>query len=685
MADIDSPRSDDFAPSAAVTFGTFDLYVPAGGTSQLLVPGASQALPGRWLPADVKVDAEKIHFLPRRMAGGWTGGEFSDVAGSQRRSWFPASLPTSITAISIPLSNVTVLYDQFSGGSVPLTHFSHEAASPRYSTGQQLKVLLRHLGHAAEHVRWQYVEDAALLLRTESMVEQSRLYSALRQHCHNLHDGDCSPPVTSRTTVDRALTSRSLFGRMILPLKRLTSKNKFRFEEDGYSLDLAYITPTIIAAGVPTPYADREHWFRNDIAEVQRLLHERHPYRYRVVNLCSERTYPPSAFMGCFTRYPFDDHEAPPLELLLTAVKETKAFLEASAGNTVMIHCKAGKGRTGVVIVALRFLLQFERDPAAASLTRELSDYAQKRAKDAKGVNIPSQLRFLGYFERCVRELDGNLPLVRAVAFTSCSLTTTPWINLAGGCTPFVVVKVRPPQHHHRALGRSEWRQTSKAPRTATTTEAYMAYGAADAVDADDGSLITVFDSRRYEREALQRAAQSYVAEPTITIPLGSITVADEVYFGIYDGTQAKPEYMCGCWLHTAFLDGSAGAVTVTKAEIDGASKGSGKDYFDERFALTFEFTPLPPVKRDEEAVSRALVIPQVHDAAAESGAYQPSAYLVQAGSMTVGAAAGGGATAVDIAPSPSKSLGGWSRRESRQDSGAGTPDYRRLSLAGTP
>lgn len=83
---------------------------------------------------------------------------------------------------------------------------------------------------------------------------------------------------------------------MAAALRGLVSKKKKRFTEDGFDLDLTYITPRIIAMGFPSTGAEAR--YRNPMPEVQKLLNSRHPGHYRVYNLCSERTYPADSFFS---------------------------------------------------------------------------------------------------------------------------------------------------------------------------------------------------------------------------------------------------------------------------------------------------------------------------------------------------------------------------------------------------
>eukprot|EP01047_Picozoa_sp_COSAG01_P069168 COSAG01_NODE_10161_length_2233_cov_1.210403_2_plen_224_part_00 len=94
---------------------------------------------------------------------------------------------------------------------------------------------------------------------------------------------------------------------------------------------------------------------RNPIAEVVRFFEERHPGRYRIYNLCIEQygCYDPTVFAtGAVLHYPCSDHNPPPLAMLHHFALSAKAWLAADPAHVAAVHCKAGKGRTGCMIVA---------------------------------------------------------------------------------------------------------------------------------------------------------------------------------------------------------------------------------------------------------------------------------------------------------------------------------------------
>jgi len=188
-------------------------------------------------------------------------------------------------------------------------------------------------------------------------------------------------------------------------LKHQVSKSKRRYidEKNGIDLDLSYINQRIIAMGFPSD--GRESIYRNPMGEVQKLLEMKHKDHYKVYNLCSERSYDHKKFHYRVERYPFDDHNCPNFDDIWRFCEDVKNWLDQSPENVAVIHCKAGKGRTGLMICCW---LLFCRDWDTAD--NAMKFYALARTLNQKGVTIPSQIRYIRYFEERMR--IGSLNIV---------------------------------------------------------------------------------------------------------------------------------------------------------------------------------------------------------------------------------------------------------------------------------
>ena len=194
-----------------------------------------------------------------------------------------------------------------------------------------------------------------------------------------------SPPPTpapAKATLTRVFSNK---------IKTIVSKKKKRFDEDGFNLDLSYVTPAIIAMGFPAEGV--EGVYRNKFADVYRLLESRHCDCYKLYNLCSERTYDPKKFHGRVEFFPFDDHSPPPFEIMRPFCINARDWFELDSLNVIAVHCKAGKGRTGTMICALLLHLGVCQTPQEA-----MELFAAARTQDGKGVTIPSQQRYIHYF-----------------------------------------------------------------------------------------------------------------------------------------------------------------------------------------------------------------------------------------------------------------------------------------------
>lgn len=178
-------------------------------------------------------------------------------------------------------------------------------------------------------------------------------------------------------------------------LRGVVSKKKRRFQRDGFDLDLSYITPQLLAMGFPS--SGSEARFRNPMQQVQAFFQTYHRGCYKVYNLCCERGYPASQFEAA-AAYPFMDHNPPPMLVLIDCVEDIYRFTDADPRNVAAIHCKAGKGRTGLVVCCCLVRCGEHLDAEQA-----MRYYGIVRTSNAKGVTIQSQQRYISYFAELVK------------------------------------------------------------------------------------------------------------------------------------------------------------------------------------------------------------------------------------------------------------------------------------------
>ncbi|KAL3982747.1 C2 domain of PTEN tumor-suppressor family protein [Acanthocheilonema viteae] len=188
------------------------------------------------------------------------------------------------------------------------------------------------------------------------------------------------------------------------PWRNLVSQNRRRYKKDNFDLDLTYITDRIIAMGFPA--IDQEKIYRNSMEATVAFLERYHADHYMVFNLRGRHAYDPSYFHNRVMTFEMDDHHPPRLELMAPFCRAVHDYLAADEQNVVAVHCKAGKGRTGVMICAYLVYINFYCSPR-----QNMDYYSIVRTINNKGVTIPSQRRYVYYFSHLRKRNLNYMPL----------------------------------------------------------------------------------------------------------------------------------------------------------------------------------------------------------------------------------------------------------------------------------
>ena len=143
-------------------------------------------------------------------------------------------------------------------------------------------------------------------------------------------------------------------------VKSMVSKNRIRYKDGDFNLDLSYITKRVIAMGYPA--AGFYKLYRNDLSDVLKFFEKYHQSKVKIYNMCNDKFVDVNTLRlkahGEEKRqiklayFPMMDHNPGPLQMIVKFAIDAVLYLARDRDNTIAVHCKAGKGRTGLAICA---------------------------------------------------------------------------------------------------------------------------------------------------------------------------------------------------------------------------------------------------------------------------------------------------------------------------------------------
>eukprot|EP00298_Acanthocystis_sp_HF-20_P015442 c21143_g1_i3.p1 GENE.c21143_g1_i3~~c21143_g1_i3.p1 ORF type:complete len:666 (+),score=254.75 c21143_g1_i3:167-2164(+) len=202
--------------------------------------------------------------------------------------------------------------------------------------------------------------------------------------------------------------------------QNLVSGSVNRFINAQYNLNLTYITRKVIVMAFPGSTGSEVRKY-NSANEIKNFLDQNHPHSFMIFNLNSDDKYKYDAnkFYGRVRNFGFPSQSPPTLNAMMQTCHDIAAYVRQSPKNIVVVHCIAGKGRSGTIICA--WLLHSRVFHKAEDAISYFSKLRMKTGEDA--IKNPSQKRYVKYMERITFQ---GMPPARMLKLQGAKLSPCP-------------------------------------------------------------------------------------------------------------------------------------------------------------------------------------------------------------------------------------------------------------------
>jgi len=380
-------------------------------------------------------------------------------------------------------------------------------------------------------------------------------------------------------------------------IRATVSKKKRRYQKNGFDLDLTYVTPRIIAMGFPSENVEAA--YRNPMREVLRFLDSFHKDHYKVYNLCSERGYDHQKFYNRVETFPFEDHNAPPFELIHQFCHNVQSWLQEDEKNIAVIHCKAGKGRTGLMISAwMLFSKEWTRADDA------LTFYAAMRTYNKKGVTIPSQIRYVYYFEESLQDPSQYTPrtlLLNRIIFHSLPRETrVPDVNFVVCMNKTVIYDFKENEAKLTKEERQKTEITRKEKRDKKAGEVKKKEGKENdgGKEKKEEKSKKLLSTSQEDKSSAEENHGSETEEDAYAFEVGEVPIYGDIKVEFTEKGITSESKLFTFWFCTAFVKDLR--LVLRKEELDKAHKDKGHKLFPEHFRIELVFSEMMAEERTD-------------------------------------------------------------------------------------